>query len=263
MAKDILVGIVSNDLFSRNWMSLLLVRDWRTRVVSEFKDDFELRSADFTESPRIDILIVDVDSLQKNPGMIEALNTLHAKMPNTAKVLCIGTQVEPKVFLRLNSEILGGYLLKDEIQFSLGWAITFISDKKKVLTPGVLDKAYSSCFQVPSDHIVIRGRSFPGLTDRQEEIARLAIIFSIGRRDLADELKISDQWSYGMVSELYGKLGLNDIFDNGIDPYQVVINDPIIQNHVEEIITQLGDSKKARDLETLAFHLLTMPYIEK
>lgn len=36
MARDILVSIMSDDDFARNWMSLLVVRDWRTRVVSEF-----------------------------------------------------------------------------------------------------------------------------------------------------------------------------------------------------------------------------------
>ena len=29
MPKDILVSIMSDDIFARNWMSLLVVRDWR------------------------------------------------------------------------------------------------------------------------------------------------------------------------------------------------------------------------------------------
>jgi hypothetical protein len=109
---------------------------------------------------------------------------------------------------------------------------------------------------------VIRGHTFPTLSERQEEIARLAIIFSIGRRDLADELKISDQWSYGMVSELYSRLGLEDLFSGKLDPACFVGNDPVILAHLEEILDELGSSKKARDLETLAFHLVTMPIIE-
>jgi hypothetical protein len=39
-------------------------------------------------------------------------------------------------------------------------------------------------------------------------------------------------------------------------------DDPVIRSHIEEIVEQLGDSKKARDVETLAFHLITMPIIE-
>ena len=32
---------------------------------------------------------------------------------------------------------------------------------------------------------------------------------------------------------------------------------------LEDILEELGDSKKARDLESLAFHLITMPVIEE
>jgi hypothetical protein len=108
----------------------------------------------------------------------------------------------------------------------------------------------------------MRSRKYPGLTDRQSEIARLAIIFSIGRRDLADELKISDQWSYGVVSELYTQLGLGDILDESQEFRSILENDKVIKSHIDDILVDLGTSRKARDLETLAFHLLTMPVIE-
>ncbi len=95
------------------------------------------------------------------------------------------------------------------------------------------------------------------MTERQSEIARLAIIFSVSRRDLADELKISDQWSYGVVSELYEKLGLSDIIIAYLE------HDSTIKAHIEEILSELGSSKKAKDLETLAFHILTLPEINQ
>lgn len=63
MAKDILVAIVSDDIFARNWMSLLLVRDWRTRVISEVtcQADFErLAESGF---PKPDLFLVDIDSI--------------------------------------------------------------------------------------------------------------------------------------------------------------------------------------------------------
>ncbi len=65
-----------------------------------------------------------------------------------------------------------------------------------------------------------------------------------------------------MVSELYTKLGLSEIFDGGIDAYRYMENDEVIRAHITEILEDLGSSKKARDVETLAFHLLTMPSIE-
>jgi len=55
---------------------------------------------------------------------------------------------------------------------------------------------------------------------------------------------------------------LEDLFTGEIDPSRFIGDDPVILEHLEEILDELGGSKKARDLETLAFHLLTMPSIE-
>lgn len=259
MTKDILVAIVSDDIYARNWMSLLLVRDWRTRVVSEITCHADFARLNEPGQPQPDLFLVDLDSYRDNPSMLTTLNELVGKR---ARILCLGTQVIPNVFLRLDAHLFAGYLLKNEISSSLAWAITFAYEDKTVFTPGVMDFLQDDTYKMPANKMIIRGRSFPGLTDRQEEIARLAIVFSIGRRDLADELKISDQWSYGMVSELYSRLGLEELFTGEIDPSHFVWDDPVILEHLEEILDKLGDSKKARDLETLAFHLLTMPSIE-
>ena len=79
--------------------------------------------------------------------------------------------------------------------------------------------------------------------------------------DLADELKISDQWSYGVVSELYEKLGLNELAHDKDEIIAYLEHDPIIKSHIDEILKEKGSSKKAKDLETLAFHILTLPEI--
>ena len=88
-----------------------------------------------------------------------------------------------------------------------------------------------------------------------------AFIFSAGRRELADELKISEQWSYGLVSELYKKMGLTDIIAGEVDLFSYIGKSEIIKNKFAEIIDELGASKKAKDMETLAYHVLTMPEI--
>jgi hypothetical protein len=64
-----------------------------------------------------------------------------------------------------------------------------------------------------------------------------------------------------VVSELYEKLGLNELAQDKNDILASMENDPMIRIHIEEILAELGTSKKARDLETLAFHILTLPEI--
>jgi len=64
-----------------------------------------------------------------------------------------------------------------------------------------------------------------------------------------------------MVSELYDRFGVADLL-SGEDTSQLLLqNDPKITKKLNSIIEDLGEGKKARDLETLAFHLLTMPVI--
>jgi DNA-binding NarL/FixJ family response regulator len=262
MARDILVSIMGEDLYARDWMALLVVRDWRTRLVSEvtYDDDFMKFKAE--QIHKVDFLLLDLDSYQNKPDILAEIDReMDPKKP--VRVLCVGSRPEPKVFKRVNPANFAGYLLKDEISTSLAWAVTFASEGNLVLTPGTQQCGYENDYAFPGKYMVLSARQIPGLTARQAEISRLAIIFSIGRHDLADELKISDQWSYGMVSELYENLGLKEIFNGESDPYKYINEDTMIQEHLTEILAELGNSKKAKDLETLAFHLITMPAIDE
>jgi DNA-binding NarL/FixJ family response regulator len=261
MYKDILVTILEDDVFARNWMALLLVRDWRTRLVSEFSTRVELCKflKDHTQS--FDILIVDVDLFGEEFTITEICETLTAE-EHKAKLLLTGILPEERIIRQMKDNRVCGYVLKNEVGYSLNWAITFAYEGYFVFSPGTMGLAVDMNYLVPDSKLIIDGRKqIPGFTEHEAEVARLAFIFSLGRRDLADELKISEQWSYGLVSELYEKMGLSDIISGEVDLFSYIGESPIIRSHFEEIMDQLGTSKKARDLETLAYHLLTMPEI--
>jgi DNA-binding NarL/FixJ family response regulator len=260
MAKDILVAIICDDYFSRNWMSLLTVRDWRTRVVAEVDDPFQLTDLRSDNYQKIDLVLLDLDHLRE-PAQLFQILWQRLKKLSPAKVLCVASRTDPRTFSYIKAESFAGYLQKDEISSSLGWALSFAAEGKQVYTPSALQACFEANFSPCKPYIVLQARPIPGLTPRQSETARLAIIFSIGRRDLADELTISEQWSYGMVSELYDKLGLPDLFTSKETPYSFINEDPVIKARLDDILEQLGNSKKARDLESLAFHLITMPVI--
>lgn len=262
MKRDILVALYSEDSYAINWMSLLVVRDWRTRVVVEASSAAELHVHLNQEHQYIDTMVLDLDLITNLRQVSKEINAYASYSRKNPKVIAVSSTQMPSYFDEIDSDLIGGYLLKQEISMSLGWAISFASEGKQVYTPTGLDIAVSANYQLPRSRLMLQTRSYPGLTERQSEIARLAIIFSIGRRDLADELKISDQWSYGMVSELYSQLGLSEILDENQEFNSILENDKVIKAHIDDILEDLGTSKKARDLETLAFHLLTMPHIE-
>jgi len=263
MYKDILVTLLEDDAFSRNWMALLMVRDWRTRLVGEFSNQVELCEFLSSEYQPFDVLILDVDLFGENfsiGGICNAVITKNSKI----KILLTGVKARTGVFTQLSDNHICGYVLKHEVGYSLSWVIALVHSGHWVLTPGTLTYANQLNFILPENKLIIDGRkTLPGFTDHETEVARMAFIFSLGRRDLADELKITEQWSYGLVSELYKKMGLSEILSGEADLFEYIGESPIIRRHFEEIIEQLGNSKKAKDLETLAYHLITMPELVK
>ena len=262
MAKDILVSLLSDDLFSLNWMSMLMVRDWRTRAFTEAAFLHPPENCDTESIQRVDVIIADIDSFALNTNLFSNLNKYLSENPALI-VVGVGSRIEPLFFRRVPAGNIGGYLLKSEVSSSLGWAVSFAYDGFLVFTPSTQQAAFDIGFSSSKPVRVIQARIYPGMTERQSEIARLAIIFSVSRRDLADELKISDQWSYGVVSELYEKLGLSDIIADKDIIIAYLEHDSTIKAHIEEILSELGSSKKAKDLETLAFHILTLPEINQ
>lgn len=261
MKKDILVTILEDDVFSQNWMALLLVRDWRTRVIAEFETRVEFCEFFNQDYNPFDVLVMDVDLFGESFTVDDICDILNEKQPK-AKIVLTGVQADSRVIRQVYHDRVVGYVMKREVGYSLSWMISFANEGFQVFTPGTYDLLVNLNLPIPNNKLVLDGRKkIPGFTDHESEVARLAFIFSLGRRDLADELKISEQWSYGLVSELYKKMGLTDIISGEEDLFSYIGESPIIKKHFEEIIAEIGSSKKARDLETLAYHLISMPEI--
>ena len=261
MQKDILVATMEDDLFSRNWMALLMVRDWRTRLIEEITSLNELRVILENPTTNLDILLLSVDRLANETNLrdlIKLIENTKSKM----KILCTGVHCQENIYKYLNNDVVCGYMLKNEIGYALAWAISFAFEGNWIYTSSTLAMAMKLNAPIMQQKMVLAGRTeFPGFSDREAEVARLAFIFSLGRRDLAGELKISDQWSYGMVSELYSKLGLGDILSGEVDPIHYLGDNPVLLDRFKGIIEKIGPSRKAKDIEALAFHFMTMPEI--
>lgn len=261
MLKDILVATMDDDLFSRNWMALIMVRDWRTRLIGEITSLAELNILLKKPLINLDILLLSVDSLSYETNLKELIRTLKDSKPQI-KILCTGVHCQEKILKYLDDDLFCGYILKNEIGYALAWAISFAYEGNWIYTPSTLAMTIKMNAPIFKQKMVLAGRSeFPGFSDRESEVARLAFIFSLGRRDLAGELKISDQWSYGMVSELYSKLGLGDILSGEVDPIHYLGDNPVLLDRFKGIMEKIGPSRKAKDIEALAFHFLTMPEI--
>jgi len=262
MVKDVRVFVLDKDPFVRSWEALLLARDWRTHFGGEASSIVDMAHFIREEKARVDLLVLGTDVVatdQDYRDLKEALTPL----PRIPIVVFTGLEVDEKALKHFLPPQFMGYLLKREICDSLAWAVALAASGEWVVTPGVQEAIIRGGVMPSGKGIVLDGtKPAAGLTGREVEAARMAFLFSLERHDLADELNISKDWSYGLVSSIYKKLGLDEILEGEIDPSTYLGDNPLILNHLREIVSELHGSPKARDIETLAFHIFTMPEID-
>jgi hypothetical protein len=97
MARDILVSIMGDDLYARDWMALLVVRDWRTRLVSEvtYDDDFMKFKAE--QIHKVDFLLLDLDSYQNKPDILAEID--REMDPKNPSVFSVSAHAQNPKFL--------------------------------------------------------------------------------------------------------------------------------------------------------------------
>jgi DNA-binding NarL/FixJ family response regulator len=266
MSKDFRVLIVEDGPYARDLMSLLLTRDWRTRVIAEATGISDLN--DFLAQPRqkIDVAIIDTE-IPGEPDLPLTMAELVQKMKPSPKIIFTGTLADLNILNYLIRTGNCGYVLKSEVLYSLATAVAFADSGKCVLTPGTRSLTYD--MNLPSGTVIIDGRnSMTEFTPRERELIRLGLIFNLSIRDMADELVISRGWVSEVVSGIYQKLGVHDILSGEISP-ETVFENPAIYEHLQNIAhrtpaqTSDGRLRKAPWMATIAFHLLTIPEIEE
>jgi DNA-binding NarL/FixJ family response regulator len=261
MNKTIHTVILEKDPFSRNWISLLFTRDRRTRVVGEIGDLRELFSLVTQRNLKVDLIVVDAAFLNGDHFIHSKLDDLFPQ-GQAPGVMILGMSPDTQLLRRLGSGNFCCYLLKEEIGFSIAWAASLAFEGSRVITPGIQRMAKSDGIDLPRPYLVLDGRGpSRSLTDYQSRVARLAILYSMERRDLSDELGITDEWAYGLVSSLYEKLGLKDLLSDDLEPEAYFGHNPQILSFFKAIREEFKGSGKSRDMETLAFHLLSAPEI--
>ena len=268
IAGDSHIVIVEDDYHARTWMELIFRRDWRTRVVGTASSPVELSTVmQGLKANQISasLILIDTDIPGDSNWLREVLTRTAEHHPGRA-ILFTSVLPNIKTASLLNLSTGGcGYILKGEIRNSLAWAASLAAEGKFVITPGVYGLMKSDP-RLPDEFLILDGRrSIVPLSELDAARAVMAFIFSMERHELADELGISADFSYGVVSSLYEKIGLNDVLEGNVEPEEFFGSHPALIRHFRSTLENLKKtkSKKARDKESLAFHLLTAPDIEE
>ena len=263
MPKDnIRLIIVEDDPFSRNWMALLAARDWRTHVVGEADEPLKILPFLSAKASRVDLILMDTDIPGNEDWLPHILGAVQG-MKHPPAILCTGIRPNPTVLSRLQHPAFTGYILKDEVSYSLAWAVDLALAGKWVITDSIRAMAFSLGIDLPEPCVIIDGRKTmqEQLTPHQADVARLAFLFSMERRELADELGVVEDWSYGLVSQIYAQLGIKDILQDEDALKSCFGEYDLLMAHINKLKSETSGPIKARALETLAFHVITMPEI--
>jgi DNA-binding NarL/FixJ family response regulator len=265
MAKDIQVLIIEDDPYARDLMTLLLTRDWRTHVIGEIANQHDLK--DFIDEfhPPVDVVILDTE-IPGEPDLPFTLTESLGQLSKKPAILYTATQPNVGVFDRLAKIGFGGYVIKSELLYALGSAVAAVARGDCVITRSV--QPFAARYAIARNAHIYEGSRIEDIfTRRESELVRLALIFNLSIRDMADELVLSPEWVSEVVSGVYKKLGLREILAGEI-PLEEYFEDPAVLERCQEITqrtqTKLADGRlrKAPWMSTLAFHLLTHPKVD-
>ena len=267
MAKDIHVLIVEDDPYARDLMSLLLARDWRTRLAGETGSASEVHCFLNQNTQRVDCILLDTEMPGDPDWAFRIAEGVQASR-NPPVILYTGTQVNLEVLKKLVRGRFGGYILKGEILYALASAIAMAAAGHWVTSPAVWKVALDNMVDLPEETVVLDGKKpVANFTARESEIVRLGIMFNLTHRDVADELVVSPIWVSEIVSKVYEKLGMREIV-TGEMPIEAYFEDKLVSARIKEILGDSTKQPKERQLRktpwmsTLAFHMLTVPEIK-
>jgi DNA-binding NarL/FixJ family response regulator len=263
MQKELNVVIVEDDPYARDFMSMLLRRDWRTRVVGEFSSlsGMELKQALRAPSTHVDMLLLDTEVANDEnwPAKVVQMTRL---LPRPPLIMFTCTSPEPHVLESILAAKGGGYIAKNEILYALATAITAAARGQFVITPGVLIVAGRTALP---EHTLIMDGTMPvaTFTSREKDLTRLGLLFNLAQREIADDLIISTDFVAEVMGHIYEKLGVREILD-GEKEMDTFFQDEKLRERCQEILEQYAANgtrvgRKAPGMSTLAFHLLTVP----
>ena len=237
MQKELNVIIVEDDPYARDFMSMLLRRDWRTRVVGEFSSlsGIELKQVLHSPSPHVDVLVLDTEVANDEnwPAKVVQMTRL---LPRPPLIVFTCTSPEPHILERILAAKGGGYVAKNEILYSLATAIAAAAKGQFVITPGVLIVA--GRLELPERTLIMDGTMpVANFTSREKDLTRLGLLFNLAQRDIADDLIISTDFVAEVMGHIYDKLGVREILDSD-GGSETFFQDEMLQERCREILEQ-------------------------
>lgn len=292
--------IIEDDPFSSNMTAMLLAKDFRTHVIGELptrinlsvfdtlanlrkakkiqKEQLEFEYFNITLGLPIDVVILDTEVPWDKDLPIKVLEKL-STWSTPPKVLLTCTYPDPNMLEKVSSYgCFSGYVVKSEVLYCIASAVCLAANGYIVITPQICTHLEAGKFEKFPGKILVLSLPSEKKTRSNGKlglnIIRLKLIFNLPQSEIKEELFTTEEYVSQVIHNKYSDLHmseivsedrvLEDLFSN---PY--IDNKKIIEYYqklIPEVLAKRADKKrnsKFRNMDTLAFHLMTRPHIEK
>lgn len=256
MTQPVRVLIVEDDQYARTFMSMMIQRDGRIHIAGEVAQVTEV--SDFFRHSHADLIL-----LGGNRPLMELEQVLRAALGRDASPKVVFTPTYPEQICAVSLEYPAcqGCLFKNEIHYSLVWALILATQGEWVITPGVEYLANHFHFSFKHKPLILDGtNSIAGMSAQEAEEARMAFLFYI-----EDPVRKRAHFSRLLLDHMqngYQKLNFKQILSGEVLPQEYYANQAaLLQYFGEDLERMWGKTLSVQDQASLAFWLLTTPEI--
>lgn len=200
------VLIYDPDTYARHAIYTFLAWDRRTRVTFRAKslEDMwhHIRGASMAELP--DYIVMDANHIGGASELRVTLERLRTELPK-CRVVCMVQQVDPELVQVAAEKGARAFLLKQDVNLRLGWAIVYAEKKDLTITPQVVESIRAARNLHPrlqKASVLPPSLKFPQLTSRVQEALELWL-GGMPAYLVADELGIGLSTVRGYIKKAY------------------------------------------------------------
>ncbi len=213
------VLVYDPDYYALNAINSYLAWDRRTRVKA-MCDTLEAMWSYLDHTPVAelpDVVVIDADHLGGPHALADIIQRLQETVKDV-KIVCLSQTAEPTLIEVAAESGARAFLLKQEVQLRIAWALVYALERQFVITPGV-HRAASGIFNSRIFHAVPlpEQREYPEMTDRIQQALRLCVVEGMPAHLAADEMGISLHTIRGYIKEGYRILEAYDETEYPVD----------------------------------------------
>jgi DNA-binding NarL/FixJ family response regulator len=190
-----------------------LFREALCRILSK-RNDFQVTGAapvsdvifDTLAELKPEIILADSSILSMSRGLL--LTKLRQRVPST-KIVMIGMDLDPAVFLQTVREGVFGYVLKDASAAEVANAIRVVINNEAFCPQSLLQPLFNAVANSKVENSLALVKRELGLSRREQQLTRM-IGEGLTNKEIACQLNLSEQTIKNHVHRMLRKVGAKD-----------------------------------------------------